>query len=84
MRKAIINRDGSIYRDKQESLDHIDFLERTDSPVHGIEVVRLTKLKAETTANKTLWFSHQENVYDIARKFIREQMIGVWNYAEFK
>ncbi|MFM7233919.1 MAG: hypothetical protein ACKOZM_04960 [Flavobacteriales bacterium] len=84
MRKACINRDGSIYRDKQESLDHIDLLERTEAPIHGIEIVRLTKLKAESTANKTVWYSSQEDVYDLARKFIREQMIGVWNYSEFK
>jgi hypothetical protein len=84
MRKALINRDGSIYRDKQESLDHIDLLERTEAPVHGIEIVRLTKFKAESTANKCVWYSSQEDVYDLARKFIREQMLGVWSYAEFK
>jgi hypothetical protein len=84
MRKARIERDGSVYRDKQESLDHIDWLERTESPIHGIEIVKLSKLKAESTANKTVWYSNQQEVYEFARKFIREQMIGVWNYAEFK
>ena len=84
MRKALINRDGSIYRDKQESLDHIDLLERTEAPIHGIEIVRLSKFKAESTANKTVWYSRQDDVYELARKFIREQMIGIWNYAEFK
>jgi hypothetical protein len=84
MRKACIKRDDSTYRDKQESLDHIDLLERTEAPVHGIEIVKLTKLKAESHLNKTVWYTSQENVYDMARKFVREQMIGVWNYAEFK
>lgn len=84
MRKALIDRDGSLYRDKQESLDYIDFLERTAQSIHGIEVVRLTKFKAESTANKSVWYTHQNDVYDFARKFIREQMIGVWNYSEFK
>jgi len=84
MRKAKIDRDGSVYRDKQESLDYIDLLERTEAPVHGIEIVKLGKLKAETTANKTVWYTTQTDVYDLARKFIREQMIGVWNYSEFK
>ena len=84
MRKACIVRDGSTYRDKQEALDHIDLLERSEAPVHGIEIVRLTKFKAESNLNKTLWFTNQEDVYTKARKFIREQMIGVWNYAEFK
>jgi len=84
MRKARIDRDGSVYRDKQESLDHIDWLERTEASVHGIEIVKLTKLKAESTANKTAWYTTQDDVYDLARKFIREQMIGVWNYSEFK
>jgi hypothetical protein len=84
MRKAVINRDESTYRDKQESLDHIDMLERTEAPIHGIEIVRLTKFKAESIANKVVWYKAQEDVYDMARKFIREQMIGVWNYSEFK
>ncbi len=84
MRKALINRDGSIYRDKQESLDHIDLLERSEAPVHGIEIVKLTKFKADSIANKTVWYTSQDDVYELARKFIREQMIGVWNYAEFK
>lgn len=84
MRKALINRDGSLYRDKQESLDHIGLLERTETPIHGIEIVRLSKFKAETTANKTVWYGSQDDVYELARKFIREQMIGVWNYSEFK
>jgi hypothetical protein len=84
MRKALIDRDGSVYRDKQESLDYIDWLERNEAAVHGIEIVKLTKHKAETTANKTVWYNTQEDVYDLARKFIREQMIGVWNYSEFK
>ena len=84
MRKALINRDGSVYRDKQESLDYIDLLERTAAPIHGIEIVKLTKFKADSTANKTAWYSSQDDIYELARKFIREQMIGVWNYAEFK
>jgi len=84
MRKAVINRDGSVYRDKQESLDHIDLLERTEAPIHGFEVVKLSKHKAESTANKTVWYTNQNDVYDLSRKFIREQMIGVWGYSEFK
>lgn len=84
MRKAIIERNGSFYRDKQESLDHIDELAKKESPIYGLEVVRLTKMKAETTMYKTVWFNNQENVYELARSFIKEQMAGVWNYAEFK
>jgi len=84
MRKACIVRDGSTYRDKQEALDYVDLLERKEAPVHGIEIVRLGKLNAETNLNKTLWFSDQDDVYTRSRKFLREQMIGIWNYAEFK
>ena len=84
MRKAIINRDGSIYRDKQESLDHIDLRERTEGPIQGIVIVKLSKDKAESTANKRVWYTNQNDVYDLSRKFIREQMIGVWSYSEFK
>lgn len=84
MRKAIIERSGSLYRDKQECLDHIDWLERNERKVHGIEVVKLTKMCADTDMLKTIWYVTQDNVYELARNFIREQMVGLWNYAEFK
>jgi len=84
MRKAIIERHGSFYRDKQECLDYVDELAKKELPIHGLEVVRLSKLKAETTMYKTVWFIGQEDVYDKARSFIKEQMVGLWNYAEFK
>lgn len=84
MRKAIVERHGSFYRDKQESLDYIDELAKRELPIHGLEVVKLSKFKAETTMYKTVWFNTQENVYDLARIFIKEQMVGVWNYSEFK
>jgi hypothetical protein len=84
MRKARIDRDGSVYRDKQESLDYLDWLERNEAPIHGIEIVKLGKFKAESIPNKTVWYTTQDDIYDLARKFIREQMIGVWNYSEFK
>ena len=84
MRKACIIRDGSTYRDKQEALDYVDLLERSGASVHGIEIVRLGKFNAESNLNKILWFADQDDVYIKSRKFIREQMIGLWNYAEFK
>lgn len=84
MRKAIIERSGSLYRDKQESLDYINELAKKETPIHGLEVVKLSKQKAETTMYKTVWFKTQNDVYDLARSFIKEQMVGVWNYAEFK
>ena len=84
MRKAIIDRNGTVYRDKQEGLDHIDFLESAESSIHGLEIVKLSKLKAETTMYKTVWFVNQEHVYEKSREFIREQMVGLWNYVEFK
>lgn len=84
MRKAVVERHGSFYRDKQESLDYINELAKLELPIHGLEIVMLTKLRAETTMYKTIWFKSQEDVYDIARAFVKEQMVGVWNYAEFK
>jgi hypothetical protein len=84
VRKAIVDRNGSVYRDKQESLDHIDFLERVQQSIHGLEIVKLSKTRADTDMYKTVWYSSQENVYDEARNFVREQMVGLWNYAEFK
>lgn len=84
MRKAIIDRHGTTYRDKQESLDYLDQLALSEKPLYGIEVVRLSAKKAETTMYKTVWFTTQDGVYAIARSFLKEQMVGVWNYAEFK
>ncbi len=84
MRNAVIERNGSIYRDKQESLDHIDLLEREQLPIFGLEVVKLSRNRAESDMYKTIWYTSQDNVYDSARNFIREKMGGLWNYAEFK
>jgi hypothetical protein len=84
VRKAVIERNGSVYRDKQESLDHIDLLERQQLPIFGLEVVQLSRNKADSDMYKTIWYTSQDNVYDTARNFIREKMVGLWNYAEFK
>jgi gamma-glutamylcyclotransferase (GGCT)/AIG2-like uncharacterized protein YtfP len=84
VRRAVIEINGSVYRDKQECLDHIDWLERVQQSIHGLEIVKLSKTKIETNMYKTVWFVAQDNVYDTARNFIREQMVGLWNYAEFK
>ncbi len=83
-RVAVLDRNGTIYRDKQECLDHLDLLESIEAPVHGIEVVKLTRLNAESNLYKVIWFKTQDDVYEKAREFIREQMFGIWNYAEFK
>jgi hypothetical protein len=83
-RQAVVERGGSIYRDKQECLDHIESLRVLKTPIYGIEVVKLGKLQAETNHYKTIWYTDQTNVYDLASTFIKEQMAGVWNYAELK
>jgi gamma-glutamylcyclotransferase (GGCT)/AIG2-like uncharacterized protein YtfP len=84
MRKAVLEVFGTVYRDKQESLDHIDYLERSELPVIGIEVVKLTKKQADSNSNKIIWYKDPLDSYDAARTFVRKQMIGVWNYADFK
>ncbi|MFM7309251.1 MAG: hypothetical protein ACKOZY_01470 [Flavobacteriales bacterium] len=84
MRKAVLEVFGTVYRDKQESLDHIDYLERSELPVIGIEVVKLTKKQADSNSNKIIWYKNPLDCYDAARTFVRKQMIGVWNYADFK
>lgn len=84
MRKAILERHGALFRDKQESLDYVDTLEIQAKAIHGIEVVKLTKNNMQTSMYKTAWYASQESVYDVARTFIREQMVGGWNYADFK
>jgi len=83
-RLAVTDRNGTIYRDKQECLDYIDLLESVQAPIHGIEVVKLTRLQAESNLYKIIWFKNQDDVYQKSRDFIREQMVGIWNYAEFK
>jgi len=84
MKKSVVERFGTFYRDKQEALDYVDELAKTGIPIYGLEVVKLTKLRAESTMYKTIWFTSQENVYERARIFIKDQMVGVWNYVEFK
>lgn len=84
MKKSVVERFGTLYRDKQEALDYVDELAKTGIPIYGLEVVKLTKLRAESTMYKTIWFTSQENVYERARVFIKDQMVGVWNYVEFK
>lgn len=84
MRRAIVEINGAVYRDKQECLDHIDELEREQKAIHGVEVVKLSRQRVETDMYKTVWYPRQDDIYETARNFIREQMVGLWNYAEFK
>lgn len=83
-RKKIINLDGVVYRDKQEALDHLTALEKNKSTIHGLEIVILSNTSITTDMYKTVWYSSQQNVYDLARAFITEKMGGAWNYIEFK
>lgn len=84
MRKPIIERHGSLYRDKQEGLDHIDELEASGKPIYGLEIVRMNKNKTENSMFKTVWYSDPAECYEQARTFLREQMVAGWNYVEFK
>lgn len=83
-REAVVKRGDATYRDKQECLDFIDFLESEKIKFFGVEIVKLSSHEIETSMYKTLWFQEQQGVYDIARTFIKEKMGGAWNYAEFK
>lgn len=84
MREAVIEHNGSYYRDKQESLDYVDELAKSATPIHGLEVVRFTKEGYKTSMYKTVWYDNQDGVYEKARSFIKGQMVGLWNYVEFK
>jgi len=83
-RKKTIQRDGVIYRDKQDALDFVILLEKEKKPIHGIEIVILSDLAVETDMYKTLWFTSQKDVYEVSRIFITEKMGGKWNYVELK
>jgi hypothetical protein len=83
-RAAIVKRGDATFRDKQESLDFIDFLEIEKIRFFGVEIVKLTLHEAETSMYKTIWFRNEVDIYDCARTFIKEKMGGAWNYAEFK
>lgn len=74
----------ATYRDKQEALDYIDLLEKSQTPIHGVEIVNLNAQGVTTDLYKTLWFTDQISVYDKCRTFIKEKMAGIWNYVEFK
>lgn len=83
-RRALVERAGSHYRDKQECLDHLHHLAKHKTPLHGIEIVNLKSESIETNFYKAVWFETQTKVYEIAAIFIKEQMVGEWNYAELK
>ncbi|MFN0030714.1 MAG: hypothetical protein ACKVOR_00995 [Flavobacteriales bacterium] len=83
-RKATVERNGSKYRDKQECLDYLEHLRKHKMPLHGIEIVHLMRDSADSNLYKTVWYATQDGVYDLASAFIKEQMVGVWNYAELK
>jgi hypothetical protein len=50
----------------------------------GIEILRQVDGEWESSIYKTIWFSSQRGVYTKARTFIRHQMAGEWQMAEFK
>jgi hypothetical protein len=83
-REAVIKRGDATFRDKQESLDFLDFLESEKIKFYGLEIVKLGRYEVETSMYKTLWFAASDNTYDLARTFIKEKMAGAWNYVEFK
>lgn len=83
-RKAIVQTADGTYRDKQEALDYLDWLEKEKKSIHGLEIVQLSSKDAKTDMYKTLWISDQQQVYDTCRAFIKEKMAGEWNYVEFK
>lgn len=69
---------------KQQALDQLDFFQKKKVPLFGIEILRLVDGDWETSIYKTIWFSSQGGVYSKARTFIRHQMAGEWQMAEFK
>jgi hypothetical protein len=69
---------------KQQALDHLDLLQKKKVPLFGIEILRLVDGGWESSIYKTIWFSSQRGVYNKARSFIRHQMAGEWQMAEFK
>jgi hypothetical protein len=83
-RQALVKRGDATFRDKQESLDLLEFLEAEKIPVYGVEIVKLSSKSVETDMYKTVWYQDQKDVYHKARVFIKEKMGGAWNYAEFK
>jgi hypothetical protein len=83
-RKATLVIADIVYRDKQESIDFIDFLELHKIPLHGIELANVHLDDVKTSRNHIVWFSSQSDVYDVARNFVKQKMSGLWNYADFK
>jgi hypothetical protein len=84
-RQAILQLGDATYRDKQESLDFLDQLQREKRVIHGIEVVAIQSGEVQTSMYKTIWFNQpQKQRYIVGRQFLKEKMSGMWNYAEFK
>jgi hypothetical protein len=69
---------------KQQALDQLDLFQKKKVPLFGIEILRQVDGGWESSIYKTIWFSSQRGVYSKARTFIRHQMAGEWQMAEFK
>lgn len=76
--------DGTIFLNKNEALNEVDILRKNKTPLRGIEIVDLTDGQIITHYEKAVWFKTQRLCYTQAKQFIQKQMIGQWQWVEFK
>lgn len=76
--------DGTTFLNKNEALNEVEALRKNKTPLRGLEIVDLTDQNITTHYEKTVWFKTQRLCYAQAKAFIQKQMIGPWQWVEFK
>ena len=76
--------DGSQYLNKIEALNEVEWMRKNKIPLRGLDIVSIENSSIETHYEKSVWFKTQRLAYSQAKSFIQKQMIGKWQWAEFK
>ena len=76
--------DGSPYLNKIEALNEVEWMRKNKTPLRGLDVVSIENESVETHYEKSVWFKTQRMAYSQAKSFLQKQMVGKWQWVEFK
>jgi len=76
--------DGSTYLNKIEALNEVEWMRKNKTPLRGLDVVCIENNNIETHYEKSVWFKSQRLAFSQAKSFIQKQMVGKWQWVEFK
>jgi hypothetical protein len=76
--------DGSPYLNKIEALNEVEWMRKNKTPLRGLDVVSIENESVETHYEKSVWFKTQRLAYSQAKNFLQKQMVGKWQWVEFK